>query len=149
MKAHSYLFSRRQTHLFQVLFALLLSLALLLQTVPPKSAQAVTQIEPETLPHAGRYAPGVVLVGLRPQASLQGLLSSLTTEAGKEAQGLAVEQAEPVFPMAQALSAGQETASPEVNLEDIYRLRLPAGMSVAEGLARLQGNPAVAFAEPD
>jgi hypothetical protein len=96
-------------------------------------------------------ALGVVLVGLKPGVTVSaGRLGVQASNAALDAAfaDLGVRGIEPVFPNARRSLAAASTGS-AVDLSRIYRLRLTRDADVLRVVRELNGNPAVAYAEPD
>ena len=98
-------------------------------------------------------AGGAVLVGLRPGASLaMGLHGPSSSDQALEASvsALSVQSADAVF---HSVAGSGRVSLPgittPIDLRAVYRLRLPAGASVAAAVGALSANPAVIYAEPD
>ncbi|MCC7360215.1 MAG: S8 family serine peptidase [Anaerolineales bacterium] len=129
-----------------------LSLALPLLTSLPAGAQSpAVAPAPATAPAASQpaaYAPGVVLIGLKPghSVALEGLADSAGAALEVTLGQLGVRQVEPLLPLTSSSAPALAGASA---LGQIYRLRLLPSADVPAAVAVLQADPAVAFAEPD
>lgn len=115
---------------------------------------AVGQAHETALTSQSSFAPGVVLVGLKESESLSpGVLgaggdgdSLSAILAGVGAQGL-----ERVFPGLEThLRLGSVASGPdEIDLGQIYRIRVPLESDIAGIIEELNAHPDVVYAEPD
>ena len=106
------------------------------------------------------FAPGVVLIGLKPNVSLlaastnarltQGMAYTTNSPALQaDLAALGVSAVQPVFVFAQNNAGLRVQTQATANLASIYRLRLSPNADVKSIVAVLAANPSVAFAEPD
>lgn len=98
------------------------------------------------------FAPGVVLVGLKPQVALKaGIRGAETTDLSlnRTFARLGIQDIEPVFPGARHLSLAADATRTGVDLSRIYRLRLSPDANVLQVVQELSAHPAVEYAELD
>src|SRR3972149_890005 len=127
-----------------VVFGLILVLAL---TAAARSLEpAASPLRSQNVESRSEYAPGVVLIGLKPGKSNNTAHfgnSAYATDSpalGAALSSLNVRAAAPVF---------QNLKFETGNLKSIYRLRLSSSSDVMAAIEALKTNPDVAFAEPD
>ncbi|RPI30712.1 MAG: hypothetical protein EHM70_13205, partial [Chloroflexota bacterium] len=144
-----------------VLALLLTSSFLALPSSAVRSAEAGQIFENAFISSPGQleYVPGVVLVGLKPGATLEmagsgdtraahTILHTSSAALNADLTALSIAQGEAVFPAAlgdSSLLYKEKTAS----LGSIFRLRLPDYGDVEAAVVLLARNPDVVFAEPD
>lgn len=89
------------------------------------------------------YAPGVVLVSLKPGEDIHRVTAQLSSLGST-----GVKRADALFPFAQRAGTALQ-ASAASKLARIFRLQLTPEVEIPAVLAALKANPAVEFAEPD
>jgi subtilisin family serine protease len=102
-------------------------------------------------PLEGSFVPTEILIGLRPELAQrvagQRVTPSQTGIVSLDGlnQRYAVQQISPVFPH---LELG-DPAAIKYGLAGVFRLAVPAGTDIWAMMAEYQGNPAIAYAEPN
>jgi subtilisin family serine protease len=139
-----------------ILFSLFFLVFALGLFVAPNDAQAQPDAPLSFTPSAENIqaaprAPGVVLVGLKPNATMSrsatGVQSNNATLNTRLAR-LGAQSVERVFPFVRQPRAVTAVGR-DVDLTRIYRLRLAPNADVLRAVQELRADPSVAYAEPD